>query len=63
MFISTNGFKVDPFEVEAVLRDRPGVADVVVVGVAGDHGEELVKAVVVPDPLDLPTPRPCAPTC
>ena len=49
LFISTSGFKVDPFEVEAVLRAHPGVDDVVVVGTKGDHGEEVVKAVVVPD--------------
>jgi long-chain acyl-CoA synthetase len=51
LFISTSGFKVDPFEVEAVLRTQPGVGDVVVVGAQGDRGEEIVKAVVV---LDLP---------
>jgi long-chain acyl-CoA synthetase len=50
LYISTSGFKVDPFEVEAVLRAHPGVADVVVVGVKGELGEEVVKAVVVPDP-------------
>ncbi len=48
LFISTSGYKVDPFEVEAVLREHPGVADVVVVGVKGSVGEEVVKAVVVP---------------
>jgi long-chain acyl-CoA synthetase len=50
LYISTSGFKVDPFEVEAVLRAHPAVADVVVVGVKGDLGDEVVKAVVVPDP-------------
>jgi long-chain acyl-CoA synthetase len=50
LYISTSGFKVDPFEVEAALRAHPGVADVVVVGVKGNLGEEVVKAVVVPDP-------------
>jgi long-chain acyl-CoA synthetase len=52
LFISTSGFKVDPFEVETVLRAQPGVADVVVVGAPGDRGEEIVKAVVVPDHAD-----------
>ena len=52
LFISTSGFKVDPFEVEAVLRTQPGVGDVVVVGAHGDRGEEIVKAVVVPDHAD-----------
>jgi long-chain acyl-CoA synthetase len=47
LFISTSGYKVDPFEVEAVLRRHPDVVDVVVVGAAGSLGEEVVKAVVV----------------
>ena len=57
LFISTSGFKVDPFEVEAVLRTQPGVGDVVVVGAHGDRGEEIVKAVVVPDHADLDESR------
>ena len=56
LFISTSGFKVDPFEVETVLRAQPGVGDVVVVGVPGDRGEEIVKAVVVPDHADPEDP-------
>ncbi|MGH9119727.1 MAG: class I adenylate-forming enzyme family protein [Acidimicrobiales bacterium] len=47
LFISTSGYKVDPFEVENVLRQHAGVADVVVVGSRGALGEEVVKAVVV----------------
>ena len=60
LFISTSGFKVDPFEVEAVLRAQPGVADVVVVGAQGDRGEEIVKAVVVPDPAHADAGAPAA---
>ncbi len=52
LFISTGGFKVDPFEVEAVLLEQPGVAEAVVVGTAGERGEEVVKAVVVPTDAD-----------
>jgi long-chain acyl-CoA synthetase len=48
LYISTSGYKVDPFEVEHVLRRHPGVADLVVVGSRGAHGEEVVKAVIVP---------------
>jgi long-chain acyl-CoA synthetase len=48
LFISTSGYKVDPFEVEDVLRRHPAVADVVVVGAAGSAGDQVVKAVVVP---------------
>ncbi|MBI4943206.1 MAG: AMP-binding protein [Actinobacteria bacterium] len=44
--IVTGGFKVHPSEVEAVLRDVAGVADVAVVGVRGPEGEEVVAAVV-----------------
>lgn len=47
LFISTAGYKVDPFEVEDVILRHPAVADVVVVGAAGSLGEEVVKAVVV----------------
>jgi long-chain acyl-CoA synthetase len=47
LFISTSGYKVDPFEVEDVLRRHPAVADVVVVGAAGSAGDQVVKAVVV----------------
>jgi long-chain acyl-CoA synthetase len=57
LFISTGGYKVDPVEVEDVLRRHPAVADVVVVGAPGPLGGELVKAVVVvagsPDEADL----------
>lgn len=58
-FISTDVAKVDPFEVEAVLRTHGAVADVVVVGTPGERGAELVKAVVVlrgtPDEAELRT--------
>jgi long-chain acyl-CoA synthetase len=48
--IDVKGDKVDPVEVEDVLAVHPRVRDVVVVGSAsGVPGEELVKAVVVPD--------------
>ena len=50
LYISTGGYKVDPVEVENVLRRHPGVADVVVVGIEGAVGEQIVKAVVVPGP-------------
>ena len=50
LYISTGGYKVDPVEVENVLRGHAGVADVVVVGIEGAVGEQIVKAVVVPGP-------------
>ena len=50
LLIDVNGDKVDPIEVEDVLAVHPKVREVVVVGVASEiEGEELVKAVVVPD--------------
>jgi long-chain acyl-CoA synthetase len=50
LLIDVKGDKVDPIEVEDVLAVHPKVAEVVVVGVASDVvGEELIKAVVVPE--------------
>jgi len=44
------GDKVDPIEVEDVLAVHPKVREVIVVGVASAvEGEQLIKAVVVPD--------------
>jgi long-chain acyl-CoA synthetase len=47
-FIDAATHKVDAAEVEAALASHPGVAEVVVVGIPGPYGSELVKAVVVP---------------
>jgi len=44
--VSSAGRKVDPFEVEAVIAAFPKVREVVVVGVPGYLGEQMVKAVV-----------------
>lgn len=49
VFIDTGGYKVDPLEVEEVLKAYPGVNEVVVVGVPMLSGGDLVKAVVVPE--------------
>jgi o-succinylbenzoate---CoA ligase len=55
--INTGGEKVVPGEVEAVLGTAPGVADVVVVGLADPEWGEAVTAVVIPanpaNPPDL----------
>jgi acyl-CoA synthetase (AMP-forming)/AMP-acid ligase II len=48
--IIVSGFNVYPAEVEDVLADHPGVADVGVVGVPHPHQGEAVKAFVVPAP-------------
>lgn len=50
LLIDVKGDKVDPIEVEDVLAVHPRVREVVVVGVAsGIDGEDIIKAVVVPD--------------
>jgi long-chain acyl-CoA synthetase len=46
-FINVAGNKVDPGEVETLLRTHPAVVDAAVVGVPDGAGDEKVKAVVV----------------
>jgi O-succinylbenzoic acid--CoA ligase len=46
--IVTGGENVDPYEVEAALRDLPGVADACVFGVPDREWGERVAAVIVP---------------
>jgi acyl-CoA synthetase (AMP-forming)/AMP-acid ligase II len=53
--INTGGEKVYPEEVEAVLKDHPGVFDAVVVGVADERFGQRVAAVVQPRPSPRPT--------
>ncbi len=45
--VSSAGRKIDPLEVEAVIAAFPKVREVVVVGVPGYLGEQVVKAVIV----------------
>ena len=47
--IIVSGFNVYPAEVEEVLAEHPGVAEVGVVGVPHPHTGEAVKAFLVPD--------------
>ena len=48
--VITGGLNVYPAEVERVLRQLPGVAEVSVVGLPDDKWGELVTAVIVPAP-------------
>ncbi len=47
LLINRGGFKVNPLEVERAIRDHPQVAEVVVLGAPGPHGDEVVRCVVV----------------
>ncbi len=61
--INVRGRKVDPGEVERVLADMDGVDEVVVIGVAGPKGDEIVRAIVA-GPLALrPNHRDVAAWC
>ncbi|HWB81661.1 MAG TPA: AMP-binding protein, partial [Nannocystaceae bacterium] len=46
--VKSGGFKLSTAEIEEVLRDHPGVAEVAVIGVADAKWGERVVAVVVP---------------
>lgn len=48
--IIVGGFKVAPSEVEDMLRDFEGVADLAIVGIPDADGEEEVVAAIVPEP-------------
>jgi malonyl-CoA/methylmalonyl-CoA synthetase len=48
--IKTGGYKVSALEIEEVLREHPGVAEVAVVGVPDDEWGERVAAAVVGRP-------------
>jgi long-chain acyl-CoA synthetase len=51
-FINVGGNKVDPAEIEAVLRNLPGVAEAVVFGVSDANAGEKIKAVLA-SPSDI----------
>lgn len=50
------GASVSSYEVESVLSDHPALKEAAVFGVPDEHGNEAVKAVVVPKPDRNPTP-------
>lgn len=45
--INRGGYKVNPLEVEQAIQSHPKVREVVVVGVPGPHGDDIVRCVVV----------------
>jgi long-chain acyl-CoA synthetase len=47
LFINRGGFKVNPYEVEQVLEQHPGVREAAVVGDETEYGDQRVRAVVV----------------
>jgi long-chain acyl-CoA synthetase len=47
LLIEVSGHKVDPIEVEDVVRAHPSIREAIVVGVGNGAGEQTVKAVVV----------------
>lgn len=47
LMINRGGYKVNPYEVEAAIRQHPKVADVVVVSGPGQHGEQSIRCLVV----------------
>ncbi|MGD8590977.1 MAG: AMP-binding protein, partial [Chromatiales bacterium] len=47
LMINVAGYKVDPLEIEQVLKAHPAIEDAVVVGVTDPQYGELIKAVVV----------------
>jgi long-chain acyl-CoA synthetase len=54
LLIEVGGYKVDPIEVADVVEAHPAVSEAVVVGVDGrESGDQLVKAVVVPEDGEL----------
>jgi malonyl-CoA/methylmalonyl-CoA synthetase len=46
--IKTGGFKVSALEIEATLRDHPGIAECAVVGLADDEWGERIGAAIEP---------------
>ena len=49
LLINRGGFKVNPYEVEDVIKTHPRVTDVAVYGAAGPQGDDLVCCAIVAD--------------
>jgi long-chain acyl-CoA synthetase len=46
LMINRGGYKVNPHEVEEAIRQHSKVVDVVVVGEAGRHGDQIIRSVI-----------------
>jgi FkbM family methyltransferase len=53
--VNIRGHRIEPAEVENVLREHPGVRETVVTGKADPRGETRLVAYVVPHPVASPT--------
>ena len=51
------GENISAYEIEETIRDIPGVTEVVVVGVPSELGEDDVKAFIIAEPGNRPTPE------
>jgi long-chain acyl-CoA synthetase len=49
LLINRGGFKVNPYEVEDVIKAHPRVADVAVFGTVGPQGDDIVCCAIVAD--------------
>jgi acyl-CoA synthetase (AMP-forming)/AMP-acid ligase II len=47
LLINRGGFKVNPYEVEAAIKEHPDVLDVAVFGAPSPHGDDVVCCAVV----------------
>lgn len=48
LFINRAGYKVNPYEIEEILQKHPKVQEAAVIGVDTEHGDQKIKAVIVP---------------
>jgi aryl carrier-like protein len=53
--IKVRGYRIEPGEIEVILREHPGVQDAAVIGRQDDSGEMRLIAYIVPAPGDAPT--------
>jgi long-chain acyl-CoA synthetase len=47
IMINRGGYKVNPYEVEEMIRQHPKVAEVLVRGASGPYGDDLIQGLVV----------------